>query len=299
MAETAGSVQCQIEIPKAKSDEVADLTVGKIFQVDCKGDWPELKPDSLEMRLNKEDQYRLKLLKFESISKNEAKLEVTSYKAGHHTLKAVQLVDAEHSVVLSDLDFTVNSVIDPQNPPKQPYGPMGPFQTSISIWYPLSLLLLLVVLFGFILYRWKLRRDKRRLLEEMRLSENAQEPYPQFYQTSRKLQRSYSYFSGAEPSPEETNQFIETLGTAYKVYLARHFQVPTLKWSERKILSDLKKNHKSFYQEFRLEIRKALAEISRAQSPKMQMTGKDSQQLMDLIRKQIDQIETWVKGQKK
>ena len=88
---------------------------------------------------------------------------------------------------------------------------------------------------------------------------------------------------------------------AFKIYLARKFQVPTLKWSERKILSDLKRNHSQVYSEFRLEIRKALAELSRAQaavSGKVKaepMTAKDAQQLVDLLRKLVDKIESWLK----
>lgn len=289
-------VQCRVEIPKPQDEEAANLTVGQIFQLVCEGEWPVLKPEALELRLEKEDIYKLKLLKFEYTSKTEGTLTVTSYRPGPHQLKAVQLVDSENSVVLGDLNFTVASVINPQEPPAEPYGAIGPLKLMLPIWYPLTAALILVAVFVGVFYRWKVRRDKRKLLEEMHLAESVQEPYFQFYQVLRKLQRTYSYFSGAEPSPQETQKFIDDLGAAYKIYLARHFQVPTLKWKERQILTDLKRNHKKFYQNFRLEVRKAFAEIARAQQAREQITGQDARQLLDLLRNQVDQIETWLKG---
>ncbi len=291
-------VQCQIEIPKELA-ETQGLTVGSLFYLNCDGEWPALNKESSEIRLDQADQYKLKLLNIEWPSKTSAKLTVTSYQPGQHHLKAVQVVDHETSVVLGDLDFTVNSVINPQEPPKEPYGPVGPLSLSLSILYPLAIVLFIGALAGFFFNRWRLRQQKKKLLADMRLNENVQKPYFQFYQTLRKLQRNFSYTSGAVPTSEEIKEFVESLGKAYKFYLARVFEIPTFAWNERKILSDLKRNHPQFYSESRLEVRKALAEIARAQKSLGQMTGADCQQLLELLRKNVDQIEQAVKGEEK
>ncbi len=292
-------VQCRLENPNTPSSESAELTVGSIFQFVCEGEWPALKSDALELRLEKEDQYKLKLMKFETASNNLGRLTVVSYKAGQHKLKSVQLVDPEHSVVLGDLEFTIASVINPQEPPAEPYGPFGPYQLSLPLIYPLSAVLLLSSILGFFFYRWKIKREKNRLLNEMRLTDSAQEPFFQFYGSLRKLQRSYSFFSGAQPTDAETRQFLQDLTSAYKIYLARHFLVPTLKWKDRQILADLKRNHRKFYTEFQSEVRKSLAECTRAQNPQQIVSGKDGQQLLELLRKNVDQIEAWLKGNSK
>jgi len=270
--------------------------VGKIFVLNCEGPWPHLKSDSVELRLDKEQQYTLKLLKFEFTSPTQAQLTVTSYKAGEHLLKAVQVVDAENSVVLGDLKFTVNSVLDPQNPPKEPIGPAGPLGLRLPIWYPLTLALIVLAVAGVIFYRWRLRRQKMKLLAGMRLNEYAQDPFFQFYQSARKMQRNYAFFSGAPMGDEDGVRFAQELDQAFKVYLARVFQIPTLAWSERKILADLKRNWPDFHAEFRLEIRKDLAELSRAMKAGKAITVKDCQQLFELLRKRVDQINAFQKA---
>lgn len=284
-------VQCQIEIPALNGSQ--KLTVGHVFFLNCEGEWPVLKKETLELRLEEADQYKLKLLNFEYTSKSSAQLTVTSYKAGTHRLTALQIVDAENSVVLNDLQFQVESVINPQEPVAEPYGPMGPLGISFPVWFPVIIALIVFSLVGYFAYRWKLKREKKKLLAEMRLLENVQDPYFQFYQTVRKVQR---VFSGAELPEEEMQKILQSLNSAYKIYLARKFQVPTLKWSERKILSDLKRSHRDFYAVYRLEVRKALAELSRALNAKNKLTARDLEQLLQLLRQQVDSINTWLKG---
>ncbi len=290
-------IQCQLEIPKEKGEDTAALTVGKVFVLNCEGPWPEsFKADAAELRLDKENQYKLKLLSLQFESPTQAKLLVTSYKTGEHHLKAVQIVDADHSVVLGDFSFAVNSVMNPQEPAKEPLGPVGPLGLSLPIWYPLSILAAVLALVFLVGFRWYLRRQKRKLLEQMRLSEYVQEPLFQFYQTARRLQRGFGFFSGQPLQPDEASQFVKEIDQAYKIYLARKFQVPTFAWKERRILSDLRQNFPEFYQVFRLEIRKALAELSRAMKAGGTMNEKDCQQLFELLRKQVDQIESWQKS---
>jgi len=289
-------VHCQVEIPKEKENGAADLTVGQIFFLNCEGPWPQMKPDSIELRLDDENRDKLKLLNFSYTSPTQAQLTVTTYKTGQHQLKAVQLVDKDQSVILGDLSFVVRSVIDPQQPPKEPYGPFGPLGLRLPIWYPLSVVLLVVAIVSFLAYRWRLRRQKKKLLLDMRLNEYAKDPISQFYQSARKMQRSFAFFSGGAMTAGEAVKFVGELDMAYKIYLARKFQVPTLAWKERRILSDLKVNWPEFYKEFRLEVRKSLAELSRAIKAGATMTDKDCQQLFELLRKQVDQIEAWQKA---
>jgi hypothetical protein len=289
-------IQCRLDIPNAGGNgEGAALTVGQVFVLDCEGPWPEMKSEAVELRLDKENAYKLKLLKFEFTSKTQAQLTVTSYKAGQHQLKAVQVVDAEHSVVLGDLSFAVNSVINQQDPPKEPYGPFGPLILHLPIWYPLSVVLFFAALGSVFFYRWRRRRQKMKLLDRMRLNEYAMDPFFQFYQTARKLQRSYGFFSGIPLAAGEASKFVFELEQAYKIYLARKFQIPTLYWGERRTLRDLKRHHREFFNVFRLEVRKSLAEISRAVKAGGTMNEKDCQQLFDLLRKQVDQIDRWLK----
>lgn len=289
-------VNCQVEIPQHEGESSAELTVGREFLLHCRAEasteWPKLKPDQVELRLEQADQYKLKLLEFRADSSTDATIKVTSYKAGQHQIKKAQLVDPEHSVVLSDLDFTVNSVIDPKEPPAEPYGPFGPLSLSLPIWYSLSVILIILAVIFTVVWRWRRRQHRKKLLAAMRLEQYAQDPLAQFFQVVRRAQRKYGFFVETEAQSEEVKEFVQELGDAYKIYLARHLLVPTLSWSERRILSDIKKNHPEFYSEFSPSLKKTLAEVERAGNH-AQLTAKDCQQLLDLLRKQVDQMESY------
>lgn len=292
-------MKCQIEIPPKAGETAVSLTVGREFLLHCSKEgpeeWPEIKTDQLQFRLDEGDQFKIKLLHFNFVSQTQADLLVTSYRPGQHQLKMVQVVAGDHSFVLGDLDFTVNSVINPQEPPAEPYGPVGPFSLSLPIWYSLGLVVVILTATLVAAWKWRLRSQKRRLLTAMRLHEFVQDPLYQFYQVTRQVQRSYGFFSGQESVPSEVTLFVQQINEAFKIYLARQLQVPTLKWSERQIFSDIKKNHRDFYQLFKKDLRQNLAELSRALRHTDRLSAKDCQQLLDLLRRQIDLMDSYFK----
>ncbi len=294
-------VNCQIEIPKPSGSgslpaEFADkLTVGQEFVLHCEGEWPLIQTEKAELRIDQADQDKLKLLSMNAVSNTKVDLIVTSYKVGEHHLKALQIVDADHSVVLSNLDFTIASVINPQEPPKEPYGPIGPLGLAWPIWYILFFLAILFAIVGRFVWAWRLRSQKRKLLAEMRLFENSLEPAAQFFQVARPIQRGLGFFKSTDLQVPEAAEWVDKLDQAYKYYLARRFEVPTLKWKKNRVLADLKKNHPVFLKQFSSELNRAWDELDRAQGDQNKLLVKDCQQILDLLRKQIDQFETFFK----
>ena len=131
----------------------------------------------------------------------------------------------------------------------------------------------------------------------MQIDDFAADPTAQFFQTTRKQQRSYSFFSGAPVNPEEAKKFVDELDQAYKLYLGRIFRVPTFYWSQRKILNDIKKHYRTEHIALGPLFRKGLAELSRAQKADGQMLAQDCIQLSDLIQKQVDQIDAFRKAE--
>ncbi|PIS09891.1 MAG: hypothetical protein COT73_12285 [Bdellovibrio sp. CG10_big_fil_rev_8_21_14_0_10_47_8] len=298
------TIPCDVDLSvPGTSDAPAGLTVGQVFLLHCKGEWPQgFDPKAMELRLDSQDQHKLKILDLQFVSKEEATLQVTSYRPGEHQLKAVQLVDAGRSVVLGDLSFTVQSVIDPKDPPKEPLGPQGPVGFHFPIWYWIVLVSVLLSVMAALIIKIRARAQKKKLLASMHLDQWASTPSAQFYQTLRRLQRAHVFLSGGEATPAQAQIVVDELQEAFRLYLARLYLIPTLAWGDKKILRDLKKNHSEVNEHFGEELRKALAELQRAQTDAAKgksMTAKDCEQLLALLRKQVDHLEAFENSRKK
>jgi hypothetical protein len=235
----------------------------------------------LELRLDPADQRKLKVLKFERTSGSEAQILVTSYQAGNHQLKAVQLVDQDHSVVLGDLQFTVKSVLNPKEPPTEPYGPMGPVEFGTPLWFWALVVSLLVVVAA--LFWWKLARRARRhkWMNEMNLQEKVLSPMADLGKTLRHLLKDLSLGKTQ----------VEELQRAYLYYLARVFQIPTLKLRQHEILSEIKSKQRSVFDEQGAVIVKTMTELERAMAATGQVSEKDLEQLIHLVRRSAENIE--------
>lgn len=280
-------VQCKVETAEMKGplgvSAAEPLTVGHEFALICEGEWPTLNLDKIELRLEEQDKYKLKLIKIQQDSAGKASLLVTSYVPGDHQLKAVQIVDDEKSVLLGDLSFTVKSVINPQEAKQEPYGPMGPLVMSLSWYFWLSLVLIVagVVLLIWTLMRRRLQRQK--LLEEMSVHDSALSPVAEFSKGIRILQR--------DLNPEK----LVEINKIFRIYLARKFQIPTLVWSDKLILKDFKKRFPELYKQYGSVLIKTIFEISRALKKTEQVKDNDLEQYIDLARRCVDALE---KGEK-
>jgi hypothetical protein len=171
--------QCQLNIEKPD-----ELTVGQSFLLHCDSSVSTLQ--NPELRLDPADNFKLRILKG---NPSTGDFIVTSLSAGQHQIKAAQLVDASQSVVLSDLQFTVKSVLDPKEPKKEPFGPMGPLVIKISplIWALLAALILSV---AFALF-WGFYRSfqKRKLLRLYEIQWGPTEPMAQLSLEVRRLKK--------------------------------------------------------------------------------------------------------------
>lgn len=207
-------VNCRIDLPS--KDDSSQLTVGQLFHVYCEGDIPKLDQKTAELRLDASAKYKLKMLSLDTSQYRQLKLDLVSYQVGAHSIPAVQLVDTEHSVVLGDLNFTVKSVMDPQNPETEVYGPMGPIKLSWPMEYWLLLIIfsvtLLVVGFAWFIKRWKFQQQ----LTEIRLDQFQLPPLRYLQQQVRFEIRSHPHLVGSLPN----------LNSQWDLFISRLFKQP-------------------------------------------------------------------------
>lgn len=279
-------------------ENTKDLTVGKPFDVYCASSapdqWSGITPDNATLKIADADKYKIKLLKLDYPNKDQAHLVVASYKVGSHNLAGLQLMGGDHVVSLSPIPFSVVSVIDQQPPPEEPYAARGPLKLSLPIWYWLVLAAVIVFFAGIVAYRVWERSKKKKLLEKMHIFETAQTPFFQFHQSIRKALREIGFAVEGNDNSDLLSSAVKTVDEAYRIYLARTFFVPTMDWSEKHILSDLKKNYSRVYAEQRDGFKKSLAELSRAQAVllrKEKLSTKDVEQLLKLVRDHVDQVD--------
>jgi hypothetical protein len=280
------TLNCQVEIPEIKTSlgtATAEITVGRKFLLRCEGEWPDFAADKMELRLESADKYKLQLLEFQKTSSNQGQFLVTSYRAGEHHLKAVQVVDADHSVVLGDLSFTVKSVINPQEPETEPYGPIGPMSFGLPWWYFAALGAVILSLGVWIGIVWRRRVQKRKLIEEMKLSSSVLPPMSELFQKLRKVNRVLDETTTATQ--------LSVVDEAFRIYFARKFQIPTLKWSQSLIMKDFKKNFPSLHEDCGLYVMKTFVELERARQVQTEIKVQDLEQLLGLVRKTSEMLE--------
>lgn len=289
-------VQCEVQMREK------ELTVGSLFELDCKGEWPKMKADEIELRLDKEFQYTLKLLNIQFVSPTEAQLIVTSYEVGEHKIKAAQIVDRENSVILGDLkggdlSFTVASVQDPQKPLQEPVGPLGPLKISISPIYWVTALGLLLVILATVATRFYQKKKMQKQLRAMNLDGYAQSPLQQFYTSLRQLQRRSPLSVGQQLNIDERVDYVTQVDDFVKLYLARKFLIPTRFWGARQILRAIERKNDFLFLDVGDDLKKFLAEskksISKEAKKNSALQDKDCLQLAEMSRKLVEKIEKY------
>jgi hypothetical protein len=297
-------MQCNLDIPKISGLEDHQLTVGREFYLNCKGDWPkDLKLESLSFKGDANMKYMLKVLGFEFRSPEEADLKVTSYVAAKVQIPQLVLTDGEKNVELGPVQFQVESVLPKpeagggmipgqQQPTKpEPYGPIGPAVIPV----PLSYWLLLLGSIAFVALMIALRiwrfNQRREMLLRLKEHDVALSPLQEFHQAMRKLQRANSVFFGKEATGEELHDGMKELSRMFKVFVSRRLRVPAFEWSERLILKDIRRYHPSVYADYAKKLRDLFTEFKKAETTNAKLASGDVIQLSESLRKTLEGIE--------
>lgn len=274
--------------------DLPSLNVGDLFVLKCQGDdLVELSKESVHVQfLNREDDYKLKILSTQISDPLSKEFLVTSYKPGEHKLSHITIQDeTQKGFQVESLEFTVASVIDPQNPPQGEYGPLGPYSLQWPWWHWASWGIgIFLVLFLVAKY---LRRylQRRRLLEELSVHNTALPAFQVFNKEIRILMREASLPDKVRKAPFSIPDYFKSIEKSFKMYLVRRFKVPAHIWSSNAVLRDLRKRHKKVYQDEGVLIKKIFVEIEKAESSLSTLTKEDCEQLIEMSRIVLQRIE--------
>ncbi len=300
-------MQCNLDIPKISGLEDNQLTVGREFYLNCKGDWPkDLNQEKLSFKGDGNMKYALKVMGFEFRSPEEADIKVTTYIAGKVQIPQLLLTDGAKEIDLGPLQFEVASVLpkpDPaaamqqgQGPPAkpEPFGPFGPAVIPVPLLYWLVLLgsIGFVALMVF-LRIWRLNQ-RREMLLRLKEHDVALSPLQEFHQTMRKLQRANPVFYGKEGTVEDLHSGVTELSRMFKIFVSRRLHVPAFEWGERLILNDIRRYHPLVYAEYAGKIRALFTEFKKAETMKAKLSASDVSQLSETLRKTLEGIEAFM-----
>ncbi len=277
-------VDCKINIPPQEGLG-PDLTVGRKFVLLCEGDIPDLDMTTSEIRLEESQKYALQLVQIDRVDRKTVEFVVVSYKPGSHSLPAVQLVDSQNSVLLGDLTFQVESVLQ-KNEIKKPFDSMG----AVTLTWPVWIWMIGLALLGIFLLTslWQMRRknQRKKALEAFESFGTAQGPYAQMHARLRILNRKHSEIFSAKGNtpPTEAAEILEELELSLAIYVARTLQIIIRDRSLFSLGIELKKKAKKSKNQDLLKIFFLLRELRRAKKNKINLANQDLNQFLQLMR---------------
>jgi hypothetical protein len=294
------TIECKVDIPPVRGLEDSTLTVGRVFYLNCSGDWPSgLKIEALHF-VNVDPlhadafKYEIKLLKFEFRSPHEADLQVTSHLTGVHQFRSLLLTDGTTQVDLGTIQYQVQSVIAKDQAKVEPYGPIGPANIPVPPLYWLSIVVLVTAGLLTLGYRFWRFRQRKAMLERLKQHDVALSPLQEFHQSMRRLQRANAVFYGKEASVTELQEGLQELTRMFKKYLSRRLKIPAFEWGDRLIMKDLRRYHRALYLEHGRKLQDLLQEFKKAEGTPAQLRAEDITQLAERLRKTLETTDRFV-----
>lgn len=282
------------------------LTVGDRFRLSCEG--PEITPlgpqASIEF-VEKDDAYKLALLKIETSEKNKFVGQLTAYKPDKMEKKEFNIRDGSSGFHADGIDLKITSVINPQQPPGGPFGPWGPFELSYPLWlwftFGFALIIMVTAIWLF------LRRLSRAAQLRAEMTSN-QLPLRPFYQHSpplnaaitlipvtalsplnqltkdlRKLAKYFGAVRGTlagEISPAQMGQALEEI---FRLFLVRQFKVPAHAWSPSKVLRAIRRRQPKIWRDEGPRMERLFSELKRLREGASALSSQEYEQISEMM----------------
>jgi hypothetical protein len=268
------------------------ITVGTKLTMTCDGEpsgFTAASADRLKLELPKNQNYQLKLLKTVSIGDTGGEFLVTSWTAGELKPEAT-LTDGTINVLLSPLQLTVATVIEPKtNPEGKPYGPVAPVSMGWPPWFWAMLAAIVVMALACLAMAIFTYLQRRKFLLQLEQNKPAMTPFNQFSKELRKLFKNLPSQSSSWTSLD-SQMFFKDLDTSLRWYLARELTIPVLTGSPAAIAREVKRADRKLFDDHGKEIRLLFSEIQKALSAKEVVSVIDATQIAELTRSLTEKI---------
>lgn len=242
-------LECQTDLVHLQDQP---LTVGTSFFLICKSPssfGAQFEAKKLHLNLKPEDQYKIQVLDGASLNETQVQLTVASYKVGPHQLKDLLLkAESGEQFLIPELQFEVSSVLNPQEPEKEPFGVMDPYTLPVplSYWIVLgsSVILLLMKLF----LSWKSFVQEKKEVQRLKSDYSGKEVLSGVHLRLRSLRRQVAKVKETQGDVRQIQDTLDQVWKEVLVYFGLKFERSTLDKTDRKVFKILSRYLKSIRQ---------------------------------------------------
>ena len=253
----------------------SEFTVGEIRVLECQGNFDFVSLESLSfLNINP---YALKILKAELSYPQNLQLTVTGYQPNNYSTDSLQLTDGFSTYFIENISWNIPSVLKENQ--TQMYPPYGPINTHLPIGFKGG-----IVLIGFLLFSLLLIRIKNKLSHhfvQKRVSKRLQNKTPLDFFIQKILP-----FTLKREGFKDESESVHNLETALYEYLENKLSI-SLFISSKKRKKIIKKNKIKQSD----ELLKIILEFDRLKNKETSYSQKDLDQLVQMIRTWIFQLE--------
>lgn len=206
------------------------LTVGEHLNLSCSGsNGAPFDVAKAAFKLPEAQKYILKVLQ-SSGTENNFTIDFTIYAPGDYKISDLILTDGTSEVQLSGPAVKVESVIQPSADGKPPvaFGSILPIGIQTPLYYYLLLTLLILVIAGYSVYRFRRNIYYKKLKEKLSKHSSPLDPDTQFYRSIRLA--------------EKVDYPLEQVEEAFRLYNLRAYQLPMFDLTNDRISRYFRRN---------------------------------------------------------
>jgi hypothetical protein len=213
-------------------------------------------------------------------------LQATGYEPGNHQFSEIQLADGDAKYLLKNIRLNIQSVIDPQDPPKGPFPPVGPFMLNWPVYVYIFIGCLLLALVGPLIYRFLQKRKTKTWLRQMEVVGKQKEASTQYFFAVRKL-------ASSKAADVPVIEKLGSLENEFMLWLAKKFQIPTLKIGPVKTLKIISGQNQNLMIETENSLKKIITEFQKIRASKAEHQ-KDFEQMYRICQLFVDHTEKYL-----
>jgi hypothetical protein len=283
-------LNCQMEIPQFK-ELGADLTVGRVFFLKCSGDLQKFDANGAQIIVRENGDHNLiKLLSAEKSGSDQVNLKVTSYRVGDHHIKNAILFSKDQTYQIPSIEAKVVTVIEKSEAKPEPYGPFGPFEILLPIWFWFVIAAIVLSVVSLISFRAVFHFKRKKFLEELRRHESSLSPLAELNLGIRRIQRNHGMFSTLIRTEADVVKVLDQSEQLLLTYLSRVFRIPVAGLAHGKILKQAKRYHRELFLVIEKDLKALFRELESMKQDVQKIHVKDCNQLLNHLRRLSDEV---------